>query len=567
MSSLIDVGYALDTGNDEYIPIVVLASGECGNAISLYKIDEDTVELRQDAAAEVRVPSIGKSEHVQWSLGGASVRQICFGQTVEEKATWMAARFPHCTKVFRPLYHRKPTSTSIYFYGEPTTPIRCGASRLDANPLVEISRQRTGGFVHADVAFNPWYSEQLGIVDVNGNWSIWNLTHKKQTKCNWTSKRSEFGSLPSLDNDDGQNTNNRSRHDGWAAIEWASAFNSFIVSDRRCPVLYRLENGQVYSFPIELDLRRPSEWILDIKRSTCNASHVFILTTSRVFWISITLDPASTAMKSTRRSLYPLMFWRHFRDPEDTTLQLSPLLVQQGKVSIQYFCLVTLTRYMLELYLMLSSRLSSLVLTFHCPTINDDYTDTTWVPDPFVLKIPPPYAHAPEVSMSPKPAHFSLCFKQINYLPSSVGKKHYDPATKLIKLFLLDSRLSVREVIYSRRFDEAAVNRPISEKDVLPLRRRYPSALTASSIQFVDGFIVDDGVESEFGDNGSPAPDIESSRRPLLAPSRWTLDYSHIYQIAFGDRIHQKKHTTKCLQDLMKDLNAYMSGTAVSQTL
>ncbi|KAI9039528.1 uncharacterized protein KD926_009403 [Aspergillus affinis] len=555
VSSLLDLGHAIDFEKDDpgnrLIPIAAIASGECGNAISLYRIEEDTVKLRHDAANEIRVPSIGRLESVQWSSGGAPVQQICFGQTLEEKATWMAARFPHSTRIFRPLYHRHPISTGVCYHGDSTKPIDCGTSRLDANPLVEISCEQTGGFMHADVAFNPWYPQQLGIVDVSGNWGIWEMSRHNRNKGSWTSNCSKSGSLPWLDNDDGQDTENHTRHDGWAAIEWASDYKSFVVSDRRCPIIYRIEADQVSSFPIELDLKRPSEWILDIKRSTCNVSHVFILTTSRVFWIDIALDPVSTTAGSTRRSLYPRLFWRHFRDPEDTTLQLAPLLVHQ------------------QLYFVLSSRLHNLVLTFHCPTASEDYTDMASVPDPFVLEIPPPSDHVAGYPKPGKTAQFSICFKEIAHVP--VGKKHYDPTANLIKLFLLDSRLSVREIVYTQPRDDSADDVHVLEKDILRLRR-YPGASKASFLRSLDGFIVDDWDESVFRASAAPAPDKKLSKCPPLPSLHWTVNYSHIYEIATGSLIHSKEgeglHTPgQCLQDLIDGLKVHQTSHTVGQTL
>ncbi|KAH1621478.1 hypothetical protein KXX21_007816 [Aspergillus fumigatus] len=214
---------------------------------------------------------IGDAECTEWSAGGAPVRQICFARTVEEKPTWAAARFPHSTIVFRPLYRRKPVSMHIYQDGDPVVSSQKRSSRLDANPLIEISHSQTGGYGHADVTFNPWYQKQLAIVDERGNWSVWEMS----------------GSLPWPDLGHAQNISRSPRHDGWAVIEWVGDVNSFIVSDRRCPILYRTEGNETLPFAIELELKRKSEWVLDVKRSACNVSQVFILTTSRIFWLDV----------------------------------------------------------------------------------------------------------------------------------------------------------------------------------------------------------------------------------------------------------------------------------------
>ncbi|THC98215.1 hypothetical protein EYZ11_002297 [Aspergillus tanneri] len=507
VSSLFDLGYAVDIENDSSgnraIPIAVVASGECGNAISLYKLEEDIVELRGDATTPIRVPSIGKLESIEW-----------------------------------PEYHRKVVPVHIYHCDERMTPINSRTSRLDANPLVDIPIVKTGGFMHADVTFNPWYQKQLGIVDVKGNWSIWEISGRhRRSKGNWTAACVKSGSLPWLDLDDSQDTDDRPRHDGWAAIEWTSDVNTFIVSDRRCPMLYRLQNDQIYSFSIELDLKRRSEWVLDVKRSDCNFSHVFILTTSRVFWIDIPFDLAATTEKNTRPPLYPLLSWRHFRDPEDTTLQLAPLFVRE------------------DFYLVLYSRLNDLALAFCYPTTTteDNITDTVPVPDPFVLEIPS-ISDASEPQTSLGGVHFSsLCFKEIMNSQSSVDKNRHGPSSSLVKLFILDSRLSVREIMYTGPISDEATDEHSLRKDVLRLRKRYPRIQRASSIRSLDDFIVDDWDESVF-----------SGTLP-----RWTVDYAQIYAVASGRLMVSRKgeglHITgKGFRESIQELEGKLYGITLS---
>lgn len=333
VSSLLDLGYAVDLENDDsgsrLVPIAVFASGECGDSICFRKLEEDTLELRQQTTL-MRVPSIGENETAEWRVGGAPVRQICFARTVEEKATWMAARYPDSTIIFRPLYHRDPVTMRIGRDSDGVLSSSVRNSRLDANSLVEISSLRTGGFPHADVTFNPWYQRQFAIVDQGGNWSIWDISgRQRRNKGNWAATCVKSGSLPWLDNGGSLDLDNQPRHDGWAVIEWVSDVNSIIVSDRRCPMLYRMEGDQIWSIPIELGLKRKSEWILDVKRSSSNASHVYVLTTTRIFRLEI-MPSAESPGEGVAESLYPHLSWRHYRDPEDTTLRLSALLMDES---------------------------------------------------------------------------------------------------------------------------------------------------------------------------------------------------------------------------------------------
>lgn len=334
VSSLFDLGNAADVDNDasgRVVPIAVIATGECGDCISFRKIEEDAVELRKEEPLWMRVPSVGEAEATEWSRFGAPVRQICFARAVEAKPTWMAARLPQSTTIFRPLYHRTPVAMHVDHDGDLRSPICTRNSRLDANPLVEISASQTGGFAHADITFNPWYQKQIAIVDERGNWSIWEISgRQRQIKGNWAADCVRTGSLPWLDFGDNRDLHHQPRHDGWAAIEWVGDVNSFIVADRRCVILYRMEGGQVLPYSVELRFERESEWILDVKRSSYNVSHIFILTTSRIFWFDVA---PSAGGGDGRPPLYPRLSWRHFRDPEDTTLRLSLLLAGESMVS------------------------------------------------------------------------------------------------------------------------------------------------------------------------------------------------------------------------------------------
>jgi RNA polymerase I-specific transcription initiation factor RRN6 len=497
----------------------------------------------------MRVPSIKEAENAEWPARGAPARQICFARTVEEKPTWMAARFPHSTLVFRPVYHRKPVPARIYHGDDRALSSRPRNSRLDANPLVEIFNSQTGGSAHAAVTFNPWYQKQIGIVDEGGNWSIWEISGRhRQNKGNWTAACVKSGTLPWLDTGDGHDIVGRPRHDGWGSIEWVGDFNSFIVSDRRCPMLYRMESDQVYPYFIELGLKKKSEWILDVKRSTCNVSHVFILTTSRVFWLDIKPDLILAIGDGTRPSLFPRLSWRHFRDPEDTTLQLTPLTIYQ------------------DCYLVLFSRLNYTALAFYCPTVSDGHGIR--VPDPFIVDIPAVSEYNSE--HQPSLTQFSsLIFREIMHLPSTVGKRDYDPSLKLIKLFVLDSRLSVRELIYVGPCHTGSSDEQDLGKDVIRLKRRYP-------VGYLEDFVVDDWDESVVGPGTLTTPDTGISSITPLAIPQWTVEYSQVYEVATGklkiasEDNYMQAHE-KSFQESLKELDirifAASENRSASQTL
>lgn len=326
VSSRLDLGFAGDLSLEHpkargTVPIAAVVAGTCGNTISFRLMAER--EMQYDASL-IRMPSIGSTDQTEWSTHGAPIRQVHFAQSAdpEEKAAWMAARLSEATVVFHPLYYREPMP--IHVRGDSLLAVpELQNSRLDANPVVEIPNLHTGGFPHADVAFNPWYHRQLALVDIRGCWSVWEISGRQRRRtANWTAAPGLKGSLPWTGD---SSEANRPRHDGWASILWVADFATILVSDRRCAMLYQITGSDDQSTAIDLDMGKQSEWILDVQRSTQNASHFFVLTTSRLLWFDVAVSLLDN--ESPRPPLRPRFRWHHFRDPEDTTLRLSELLV------------------------------------------------------------------------------------------------------------------------------------------------------------------------------------------------------------------------------------------------
>lgn len=331
VSSTLDVGHAVDCRSEEsshrQVPIAVAISGECGNSIFLSRMVEDIEVLKQERL-ELRVPSLSGSDTTEWSKGGAPIRQVCFARSTDEKATWMAVRLVESTFIFHPLYHREPVPMHVHggYPAESNVPLR--NTRLDANPVSEVSISVTGGFAHADVTFNPWYQKQFALVDTQGNWSVWEIKGRQRRGGRTLPVTLiKSGSLPPLP--DYQDSPNCPRHDGWASIEWIGDVWSLLVSDRRCTTLYRMEGEQVRSRAVKLGLSKKSEWVLDVQRSPQHSSQFFVLTTSRVLWFDIARAMLPDEEDSPP-SIQPHLAWRHFRDPEDTTLRLCDVLMGRG---------------------------------------------------------------------------------------------------------------------------------------------------------------------------------------------------------------------------------------------
>ncbi|KAJ5827748.1 hypothetical protein N7447_004511 [Penicillium robsamsonii] len=519
ISALFDVGYAVDQRRHDKrlrsVPIAVAVTGECRNIISFRTLEEEILELTSPKKLAFRAPSINDAEMSEWSKDGAPIRQVHFARPLEEKPVFMAARLSKGTTIFRPLYHWDPAPMRLPEGGMPGYAAPLKNSRLDANPIVEISASRTGGVSHADVTFNPWYQRQFAIVDTRGKWSVWEITGRQRLqRATWSTELVKSGSLPLRDY---KRKHSCPRLDGWASIEWVHNVGSVVVANRRSVIIYAITDDQIQPRTVELGMAKQSEWVLGVQRNTRKPSQFCVLTTTRILWFDLGALPGED---DTSLSLYPQVSWRHFRDPEDTTLQLSDVVVYE------------------DLYLVLYSGITRLVQVFPCPFISDDRTESISVPDPWVLDVPL-LAEIPPTKRDSVVRFSRFVFREIAHSVTPMGRNFYDAHLPLIKLFWMDSDFAVHESTFTGPrgdLDEPDLYR---EGSTLRLRRRYAPT---SYIRPTDDFLVDDWDESATQQTIVRRCKPKMSRVNPRSALQWTLDFSGVYQIAIGKmEIRQKK--------------------------
>ncbi|KAJ5909151.1 hypothetical protein N7495_001833 [Penicillium taxi] len=527
VSTLLDLGSAWSIRHFDMgarVSIAAAVTGDCSTTITFRLMRADTVKLTNQGL--VRAPAIGDSESTEWSTQGARIRQICFARPVEEEeegATWMAARLTESTVFFRPLYRQNPAAMHIYHDDPAAFPSDLRNSRLDANPTVEIFSSYTGGFPHADVSFNPWWQRQVAIVDSRGNWSIWIISGKLR-KANWLVTPGQKGSLPILDSTNA----NSPRHDGWASIEWVADFSTILVADRRCAMLFQMVGEDTRSSTIELCLGKPSEWILDMQRSSQNPSHFFILTTTRLLWFDVAMSVPNAA--GVRPPLRPHTAWCHFRDVEDTTLRISELLVRS------------------ELHLVLYSRVTEVVQVFPCPVTTDEGAETVAVSDPFLLSVPSIRdPSAPEKSTR----YSTFIFKEVGHSPgSALVEESYSPNMTLVKLFWIDSSLAIHETFYKGPDkDPDEQDTFANNNSILHVTRHY---LPRKEKDVADdsNFVVDDWDDSVVVPRVIPMAVASTEVEEDL---EWTVDFSRTYNLAVANITTQSGGQSNFTFDKMID--------------
>ena len=314
------------------VPIVAFASGSTGELITFVQLGRDTANVEDLDGKEVdlKIPTITTTNETSWKGSGETIQQICFAATRGYQSTWMAARLLSSTTIFHPLFHRKATQSTIS--GSNISPTGNSPSPLDANPILTIPTSRTGGHPHADVCFHPEDSQSLGVVDQHGNWSTWRIEGKRSVSSRvlFRIHLLKAGKLYSWENLR-RPADIPPYHDGWHRISWlankARDIDKVFVVNRRDASLHAIANEQRDAVDLLLGQINEARWVLDLRKSITHPGRLFILTTTRVLWISM----ADEARRDTSHSgeFTILCSWQHHRDGEDVTLHLTVLETSQ----------------------------------------------------------------------------------------------------------------------------------------------------------------------------------------------------------------------------------------------
>ena len=315
------------SGSRQPVPIIAVVSGEAGEWLRLFRVQERQLGWRGDEASPGRVflstPYVLNKAECWWTAGLGNIQQVRFAQSGPEAGSWLAIRQVTGTTILRPLYCRHPVIPSgPSRYGQRSVP-----SRLDPHPVVTISIDQTGDVPHADVTFNPWYQNQIGIIDQRGQWSVWNIEGRRRKRdlrravldCSGALydgvAASEFAVLDVAD--------------GWGAICWVGSIYTLAAFTRRQMALFDLvRRPPVRLETADLALTGTARWILGVRRSPFNDTHIFVLTSSQIFWLEV--RGAAAADDDNDRSIDQkrpsackiILSWIHSRHEEDISLQL-----------------------------------------------------------------------------------------------------------------------------------------------------------------------------------------------------------------------------------------------------
>ena len=219
-----------------------------------------------------------------WISDDGPILQIHASPNTETRDALVAVRLSSKTHIFRPS-HRK-------------TPLLESPSNLALDHLSTIASDEATARKHADVALNPWFVQQVAIVDTTGTW----IVHEFQSRAFERIARSWHGSVSMVDPAAFSISS-----DGWARISWILNLSTLLVCTRQHACMFNLSTDGVATIShIELDAFGGSPYILDmlVMAEGGNRDVVALLTTTHILLLGV-IDNGSAGASATVKALVP----------------------------------------------------------------------------------------------------------------------------------------------------------------------------------------------------------------------------------------------------------------------
>ncbi|KAF2143616.1 uncharacterized protein K452DRAFT_246864 [Aplosporella prunicola CBS 121167] len=317
---LLAFGRAADVdnrGSKGTIRVAAIPGGTAGQSLRLVQERFEKQGWGEDKSVWLNVPSLGLGETGWWSGNGAPIQQLCFANQPDERGTFLAVRTAKSVHIFRPRFRR----VSVAALKDPGSHSKLPSSRLEVSPVVSLVL-RPGEPTYADVTFNPDYQRQFATITQEGKWAVWDIEGSKQKRFTFKTIQTKSGHL--------REEGNTARYDGWGRILWAANVNTVVVCNRRLLEIVDFQGHSLRLDASSLRLMRTSSWILDLRRDPQDSSRVLLLTSTHLLVIRI---PSLEEDKDeVAHGALILLSWRHFRNNEDITLQLSAMVDNEDTV-------------------------------------------------------------------------------------------------------------------------------------------------------------------------------------------------------------------------------------------
>ncbi|KAL9104673.1 MAG: hypothetical protein Q9163_000416 [Psora crenata] len=467
------------------LPCMAVAAGPAGELLRVVILRKEQLGWEGRRAFGIQLLTAAGGEQGWWRGNGSPLQQLVFAADSDgHSGNRLAARYHGAISILQPVLRAglmSPVTSAAQDFQLP-------ASRIEVTHVAVISTHDEGGVPYADVTFNPWDSQQVATIDQAGACSVWDLVPpKRKHKALWTLTRVFRGHAQC--SEEAVSQYSRLIADGWARISWITNFRTLLVVSRKSIRVHMLNvEPKAINVP-DLALTQSADWILDAKRSLTNPKHMFAVTSTRLFWLDVSVTGDMEGTKNVLVTVTVLLSWVHYRSPEDLSLHLELRNetddVIDGAENPSADVLVR-------------SQITGLATVFNLKFITKEERAIS-ASDPYILQVPHRQDGAERTIRSlPSiiPRVYSLSLQLLKYgslyghPASGIAQMYMNNGVKFFQLSVLYNDLSVSEGLYTRLPGGTQID--LHEPNV-----KIHARETRTPLRIQDLFITPNGIAHE----------------------------------------------------------------------
>ncbi|KAL9597585.1 MAG: hypothetical protein Q9179_004215 [Wetmoreana sp. 5 TL-2023] len=320
LSDQLAFGRALHPGQSreraKRVPVVAVAGGVARELVRIIQLVPEDFGWDGDPYVRLGIDVFQPRVQGIWSGSGSPVQQLRFADMNGEPTEWLAVRYSGGTSILRVVLRENEVPTSYKVYQIPSIEAVV-EFRFELQHIVTLAAERSGGQSHADVCFNPRDPSEFAVVNQSSHWSVWRIKNVFKKTEVWTLEAGPSSRLADDTYNDVQDrVNDGPRHDGWGVVRWISDGAGLLICNRRDIVAIELQDPPHQLPLLDLVLSKTTDWIVDVKHGPTDAEHLFVATTSRIFWIHLALEYVD-GLGRAQLNVKILLAWTHFRGQAD----------------------------------------------------------------------------------------------------------------------------------------------------------------------------------------------------------------------------------------------------------
>lgn len=283
------------------VTVVAMRTGTTGCVLRVAQLEMQRQGWAEDKNTWLEMPILGDDQAI-WESSAGAIQQLLFAEENERRDSLLAVRMTSKVIVFK-ITIGKGTAKSGTSFG------------LKLDMVFQTQDHLAPGCCYMDVAFNPWFSQQIAILNSFGHWQVLEVSSRGarhfSVTCRGTSRIDSQSTFIS---------------DGWARIAWVVDMGTLSVCTRQQLTVYSIrESEPVILKEVPMQLAGAVPWILDFIRLPSDLQRLAVLTSTHLLLYRVTRTESEGSHVISELKL------NHYQNTQDLSLRITSFANNRGK--------------------------------------------------------------------------------------------------------------------------------------------------------------------------------------------------------------------------------------------